>query len=288
MPTAPFLWDGTSRLQPLVPIDDDGFQVPPPPLRTFRGLSAPGHRATLSACAQHPSLVTCGPALRGRSQSMPWQLKFVIFSAAALLISAQACPKTILSLDHTALPAHVWTSTHSCGKLFTQCAYSAQFCITAPTRTLVLGLFHNAQERATPHQCTCHLRFGAHTTRMPQSTGPCGQNCNIMSLLQRGMMHAWLILPSMHAMPLSAFFLRRRLVPTAAHLAVVYCPSCSSWCRHYSVPCLRLVFEHFLSIVSIPPRSCIALHVHFQFVFCERKENEKPRLSCELPLEVPM
>jgi hypothetical protein len=28
-PTAPSLWDGTCRLQPIVPIDDHGFQVAP-------------------------------------------------------------------------------------------------------------------------------------------------------------------------------------------------------------------------------------------------------------------
>lgn len=121
--------------------------------------------------------VNCGPN-SGVHPRACLAAQICVFSAAALLMSAQASPKTSSSLDRTALPApsvdmgNRKTSTHSLGKPLTQCAYSAKLCIAAPTQTCVLGLFHKPQERLTPQQCTYHSRFGTHTTRMTQSTGP--------------------------------------------------------------------------------------------------------------------
>ena len=176
-----------------------------------------------------PVTVTCGPQLWIRSQGMPWQLKFVIFSAAALLISAQAYPKTILSLDHTALPpicGHppiLWENRlHS--------VHTVHIFVSLHLLESFFWIFSTMPKKEShPTRALVSLMFGAHTTRMTPSTGLCAQSCNIMSLLQRGMMHAWWILPSMHAVRFSAFLLRHRLVQAATHLALVYCiiVSCS-------------------------------------------------------------
>ena len=67
---------------------------------------------------------------------------------------------------------------------------SAKWCMSATTRTLVLGRLYNAQRTGdASRQRMCCLRSGTLTAGMIPSTDPFERNGNVVSLFRMGMMH---------------------------------------------------------------------------------------------------